>query len=480
MPEINKKLNKTLELLAKSEYSDNVSISGLLDNDIENVVLQYKGGRYLLTFREKFNKQLDDAFYRELRPFTLKTSFGELCVEGVDAAASYSINVDDCHMQFEVELHAFKSLKINKLNTCYYRFIIPIEREDWLHDIATYTYRCENKIVKGLIDFHNQGQKHIHFYPVSVKEKKYLFIESQEKCTIKQMQDWMFAAVLSVGFFTGSLHMGEVFIVAFENGDFSDVIGLMYNRLRPSVKSIGSIFTTNMYSIHVRLEVNEKQHYAIDQLYKDGQFQPHLQDWLCEDTLCAMYSLLLDNEDVNRAVLTINEVMNLPLDYQGSICSVLLENIARALTKKRSKSKITKRNWKTIAGWMNKNLAKAVSESLMPGECYNYMKNRVDGMNYLPNRDMLMAPFIEKGYQLSQNEIDVIDLRNVFLHGDFPDGTPEEQREIIYYASCVFHRLCALLILKEIGFKGYITNNATLLGCKKALEAHEPALIYVS
>jgi hypothetical protein len=221
-------------------------------------------------------------------------------------------------------------------------------------------------------------------------------------------------------------------------------------------------------------------HYAIDQLYKNKEFQSGLQDWLYEDTMNALFSLIIENKDVNRAVMTMLEVMNMPLDYQGSIFSVLLESLAGCMLKKKPKSRISKKNWKEVSKRLVEDLSWSLDEQLIPKECFDYMKKRVEGLNYLPNRDKLVAPLKEVGYTLSQSELDVIDLRNTFLHGDIPGETVEEQREAVLYSSCVFQRLCSILILKTIGFQGYIINNATLLCCKKAVEAREPILLYVS
>lgn len=476
---IEKELSNTFNRLAECESLQNVIIRGLLDKDICGATLKYQGGFFILYFKGEYSKEIERVLLYERRSFSFESSLGVYFVKSGDASVSYSLDYENnVHTKYEIRINAFFSVSYKYKNK-YYRFVLPIDKSEWIHQIATYAYKCETRLVKGLIDFNYEGE-HYHFYPVRVGSKEYLVIESLQKTTLDQMQTKVFAAVLSVGFFTGILHLGESFIFESDDEGFAKEIRVMYQTLRPSVRSMCPIFTTNMYSIKACLEMRPELQYAKDQLYRDGSFQANLQDWLYEDTMNSIFSLLLKNPDVNRAVMTMLEVMNLPLDYQGSISSVVLETLARALVSKKPKSRISKKKWGIVERWIVADLKKAVDDDLMPNECYDYMKKRVGGMNYLPNRDLLMAPLIERGYEPSDDEIAVIDLRNTFLHGDIPDGTLDEQRDTILYASCVLQRLCSILILKTIGFEGYIINNATLLCCKRAIGSKEPVLIHIT
>lgn len=476
---IEKVLARTLSVLTSINYMDEVSVIGLLDREVCKASFQYQEGFFILSFRESLNKEIERAVLHESHPFSIKTKLGVLEVQSGQYSAGYSADFDDLsNTLYEIKVNSFKSVDIEEKER-FFRFVIPIEKAEWIHHIDTDPYKCEDRLVKGLIDF-SYKDEHFHFYPVKAKDKEYLFIDSSQKCTLSCMQDRMFAAVLSVGFFTGYLHMGEAFVLASDSYDFHDNIHIMFQCLRPSVKSICPFFTTNMYSIRACLEMRPELHYALDQLYVNEVFQASLQDWIYEDTMNALFYLLIENQEVNHAVMTMLEVMNMPLDYQGSVFSVLLESLASSLLKKKPKSGITKKSWKRVSKQLVEVLMKSVDENLMPENCLGYMKKRIEGLNYLPNRDKLVAPFHEIGYAPTSDELDVIDLRNTFLHGDIPGDTLEEQREIVLYASSVFQRLCAILVLKTIGFKGYIINNAALLGCKKAVEAQEPVLLYVS
>ena len=238
---IEKKLSMTFSLLTRYEYIENVSIKGLLEYEISQATLQYRDGKFTLGFKERYNKEIERALLFERRPFTIETSLGTFEIGSNQSSVSCSANLEDlANTVYEMEVYSFSSVAIAGIEH-FFRFIIPIERAEWIHQIATYAYKCEDKLVKGLIDF-SYNDEHFHYFPVRVKDKEYLLIDSLQKCSLSHMQDRIFAAILSVGFFTGVLHMGEVFVMASDSGNFNDGLHFMYQSLRPSVKSICPIF----------------------------------------------------------------------------------------------------------------------------------------------------------------------------------------------------------------------------------------------
>ena len=68
-------------------------------------------------------------------------------------------------------------------------------------------------------------------------------------------------------------------------------------------------------------------------------------------------------------------------------------------------------------------------------------------------------PFNAVGYTLSNEEMQSIQDRNLFLHGHLNVQQGENEIDKLFYTSLMFHRLCCILILKMVGFKGHIVNN---------------------
>lgn len=86
-------------------------------------------------------------------------------------------------------------------------------------------------------------------------------------------------------------------------------------------------------------------------------------------------------------------------------------------------------------------------------------------------------PFSKRNYTLSEQEKDVINSRNRFLHGHILGHCFEESFQEIMYASLELQKLCALLLFRESGFHGLIVNNAVLMGLNKATSVEEPVLV---
>ena len=105
------------------------------------------------------------------------------------------------------------------------------------------------------------------------------------------------------------------------------------------------------------------------------------------------------------------------------------------------------------------------------------MRNKLNSFNLGSNKDKLSLPFSKRNYTLSEQEKDVINSRNRFLHGHILGHCFEESFQEIMYASLELQKLCALLLFRECGFHGLIVNNAFLMGLNKATSVEEPVLV---
>lgn len=71
----------------------------------------------------------------------------------------------------------------------------------------------------------------------------------------------------------------------------------------------------------------------------------------------------------------------------------------------------------------------------------------------------------------------MIDCRNRFLHGHILGHNYDESFQEIMYCCLELQKLCAILLFRESGFRGFIVNNAVLLGLEKALKNKEAVLV---
>ena len=86
------------------------------------------------------------------------------------------------------------------------------------------------------------------------------------------------------------------------------------------------------------------------------------------------------------------------------------------------------------------------------------LRKNIENINKPTNRNKLLEPFNLSGIVLNSDEIDAINHRNNFLHGrNIKEGT-EDYKEI-NQISFRLNKLINKLMLKQIGFSGYIVNH---------------------
>ena len=359
--------------------------------------------------------------------------------------------------------------------------MIPIGSVDWNRDIHTFAAFFRNSWTSGLIQLKN-GDTLLHVYPCRDGDKKYMVVESLSHTTMKQMLDNVYFVSLTLGFITGKIHLGKCYLFSSSEPEYGEKVELAYHTMRPSSETSMKIFTTNMYYVREALKAGKVKLQDKSPLYDaEGKFQDHLQDWIQPDILQLLFSLIHDDEKISRAVVTIIESANFPLEYQAGVRAIVLETLARSVTGpkpipdddlwcelKKGMEEVVKRYTNNEAG-----------EQQISDESLNVLRKKINSMNNPTNADSLARPLEEAGYELSANDKDALKMRNTFLHGGLVKGSVEKQSSELFYLSLMLHKLACIIILKKAGFKGYLLNNPILFNCKKAVDAGEKVLIKI-
>lgn len=368
-----------------------------------------------------------------------------------------------------------------KSEEAYFRCMIPIGSVDWNRDIHTFAAFFRNSWTSGLIELNN-GDTLLHVYPCSDGDKKYMVVESLSHTTMKQMLDNVYFVSLTLGFITGKIHLGKCYLFSSSEPEYGENVELAYHTMRPSSETSMRIFTTNMYYIREALKAGKVILQDKSPLYDtEGKFQDHLQDWIQPDILQSLFSLIHNDEKISRAVVTIIESANFPLEYQAGVRAIVLETLARSVTVPKPIS--DDGLWYELKNGMEEVVKRytnnEVGEQQISDESLNVLRKKINSMNNPTNADSLARPFEEAGYELSSNDKDALKMRNTFLHGGLVKGSVETQTSELFYLSLMLHKLACIIILKKAGFKGYILNNPILFNCKKAVDAGEKVLIMI-
>lgn len=415
-----------------------------------------------------------------LNQFYVINSNGEkYVVPDQNGVLNGALNLGDSDMElqnYHICISQLMNEKWNKNEKYYYRFLLPIKDVFWNRDIHTLWYKTGRTCLSGLIPI-NFPEGEVQMYPVYIGEQKYLAIESEMKCTYEMMQKYIYSISLSLGLVTSTIPFDYAYIIATETENFTDDLICGFTQMRPTIKGQYNFFTTNIYSIQKCLKMNHVD-YAIKQLYDGETFKAHLQDWIQIDEFERIVQMLHRNEDLARATLILIESSTMSLDYQGAMCAVALETICSALEDSKDKPYMSNDDWKTKVKPSFDELINSLCKEEIIAETHAVnMRNKLNSFNLGSNKDKLSLPFSKRNYTLSEQEKDVINSRNRFLHGHILGHCFEESYQEIMYASFELQKLCALLLFRESGFKGLIVNNAVLIGLKKAISAKEPVLI---
>ena len=380
-----------------------------------------------------------------------------------------------------IRINRLASSAFVKESKAYFRCLIPIGSVDWNRDIRTYAAFIRNGWTSGLIEL-KDGDTLLHVYTCSDVDKKYMVVESLTATTSQAMAEYVYSVALTLGFITGTIHLGKCYEFSSSEPEFNANVAMAYHTMRPSSDTGMRIFTTNMYYVRETLKSAKVQLQDNAPLYNDeGEFQEHLQDWLQPDQMQQLFALIHGDAKVARAVVTIIESANFPLEYQASVRAIVLETLAHSVPGPKPISDDSL--WASIQVEMEEVIARYTKTEegtqQISDDSLAILQKKINSMNNPTNADSLAKPLEDAGYALSQNDKEALKTRNTFLHGGLAKGTVESQTNEVFYLSLMLHKLACIIILKRAGFTGYILNNPVLFNCEKAVKAGEKALILI-
>ena len=190
------------------------------------------------------------------------------------------------------------------------------------------------------------------------------------------------------------------------------------------------------------------------------------------DKLC---NLIHSRKGINRALDLYISTFGAPVENAVPTYFVILEHITFSLSGKSEKRPLIVNDpalvatLKSLQDGMVKEIESLKKDCLRrhPEDKTNIktdfdrIKVAVRNINRGSNNQKLIGLFEKYGYTLSLEEKELFQkTRNLFLHGDEVIVNPDMDINVLHYYCMKLQKLMAILILKEIGYKGYIVNNA--------------------
>jgi len=343
------------------------------------------------------------------------------------------------------------------------RIVIPVvEGNPKIRDIKGYLYDSDMKTIDRSLIKVFIHKKEYHFYIFSANEKRFLLIDSVDRTDFEDFKKVVSSISNSFGFLFGDLFLDEGFFLSSSESNFNSIEDIFFSTYRNSIFSGYGIYTTNPFSVY---NVTGKTREEIDsQIEEIKKWYPKIIEFdnILFSKLCELF---YDKEPFSRAAIIVLQGNQLALEIKGSAYSIALEaatdQILKDMTisfpkpiedeivfetiKKEFLNKINTLFPKSLKEWKDTN---------------NILTSRIHGLNRPSNADKLKRPFELVGYTLNNYEKEVIKHRDLFQHGKLPSNPQSEETVFkdVYYSCMILHRLFYILILKYIGFAGYIIN----------------------
>lgn len=302
----------------------------------------------------------------------------------------------------------------------------------------------------------NDINLHLYLHRDKSSKKNYFIIETLQKCNYDTFQNFIDEIILAITYLTGVFLGDSVFFLASETPHFQ----------------IDELISKKSFFDEL------KSSYAvIPDLHFHRDLVGNLDEFARPEMFSKFVEALSNSLIYKRTVLQICQGCNEPHYVAASLYSVALETITTLIFPLiENKNKPIKN--KTLAKNIRCDLKNALNsyKSQISPETFKKIEADIDRINSLTNKQKLTLPFEYYKHQLSLKEIEAIERRNDFLHGRIPENSSKHELPIIVgrLLFCV-----NVLVLKYIGFTGYIYYPSAMYQYNNNLPLEEDALVKI-
>lgn len=379
---------------------------------------------------------LIDSFYVD----STNTKINETAVERTNVC-SLNIIKGNNFKKDKSKYQCFISTEVSKLNTFHYQF----ETVTYQDNETEHFYDC---LRINLDDY--------LFDVVQLKNenKGYYIIDSLQAIEFESFRDYCFSIKQALGFITSHMPGGEEIIFTKEKAFY------YCNYLRPCINSMYSPLNWNPYSIlYDKKEIAESYMNKLTRL-KLEEFSN-------------LVSVIHHNQELSASIILLLEASSIrSFLIIPSVFSVVVESLSKIISQVEN-GKEYPIDIKNVADSLKEDLNKIVDsyKDKISNEGILKIKRRINEINkpivkeHLTNNEKLTLPFEQAKVELSLNDIKAIEHRNDLLHGDILLTSKELKSEsdinnYMGYISGKLFTLISALILKHVGYEGYVINHA--------------------
>lgn len=364
--------------------------------------------------------------------------------------------------RLEGSVNFFHTKGYSKKAAYYYRLVFLLtDKLDFTHQIEQIYYESD------LYNFNRSATKaeidgdELIAYTFEDKEngRSYFAIESNLKQDFDTFSDKAFALKNAIGYLTGYLVGNCGYFFAYGNKQMQNISYYYYCSFRDTIKSHYSPIHSNPFAY-----LYEKRAIA-EKLYEKKALTN-----VPMDVLSTLANRLYSSLDFAGAIVLILESSIASLLFMPGGFAIVLETMADLIIGD-DKLKLSPIKEKPRARALRKKLMDIIDIDCNDLPVYDLktLKVRIDNLNNMTNGKRLKAPFDILKIELNDNDLVVLEARNDFLHGRTPgtDATGisdeiDRKNKDLYHAAMRYYTLLNLLILRWVGFKGFVVNYAKM------------------
>lgn len=350
---------------------------------------------------------------------------------------------------------AIHSTGFSKKRKYYYQLIIPlkcqlkfdyhIEQKPFMSDLGYQSRTSTTAIVNGV---------QIQACCIHKNKKNYfLYIDSPVKQTYEEFAEKAHTVKIGMGYLSGHFAGDQGFFFANTRKTKKNPKFLYFVALRDSIQSGYSPIYSNAYGYLYRDQTSAKKYHSLLRPVSIDEFSE----------LCNKIHNSVDFASVLMLILesSVASLLFMPGGY-----AIALETIAD-LVIGQTKLKLAPIKDKPVSRKIRKEFLDILDRyrtTIMPSDLA-VLKKRIDQLNQKTNKARLRAPFELLEITLLDEDLQILETRNDFLHGRVPDIKNEgESRSTdrinkdLYYCSLRLYTLLNMVILKWIGYDNKIVN----------------------
>jgi hypothetical protein len=275
------------------------------------------------------------------------------------------------------------------------------------------------------------------------------FIDSHTKVDLICFKKHAHAIRSAFAILSGKYYRDQAFYIASRKKDFSKIDQVFFEQEQESV-----LTENRMIDFQLVREMYEAQNDEYKAAHKNTPWtlSPAIFSNLCTE--------IVKHQPVNRTIeLIISGNLNHNPIQRGAIYSVAVETLTTEIFD-RHKTDLKPIKDKVIARELRENLIGTLKtfDKKIDANVIKMLAAKLENVNQPTNREKLSMPFEYYGIKLSEDERKVLEHRNKFLHGETPKTDLYELEEVVLQ----LHHLIGCLVLKHVGYSGYVTNLAII------------------